>query len=163
MLVVADTSPLNYLILIDRIDMLPALYGRVLVPQAVMEELRHPRTPPIVRAWSADLPDWLDIHQIDTAPDDILLTLDPGEQAAILLAQVLGADLLLADDRDARRVAEQRELTVLGTLGVLAQAADQGMIDLSTALTQLQATNFRMTPEMVQRLLTRDAQRKGKN
>lgn len=163
MLVVADTSPMNYLILIGQIDVLFTLFSRVLIPQAVMEELHHPQTPPAVRAWSSSPPGWLDIRQIDAAPDANLLTLDAGEQAAILLAEALHADLLLADDRDARRVAEQRALTVLGTLGVLAQASDQGLIDLPNALAQLQTTNFRMTFEMAQRLLARDAQRKGKN
>lgn len=163
MLVIADTSPLNYLILIGQIDLLRALFGRVLIPHAVMEELRHPQTPPAVRAWLERRSDWLDVRHINAEPDAILLTLDAGEQMAILLAEALHADLLLADDRDARRVAEQRGLTVLGTLGILAQASDQGLVALPHALTQLQGTNFRMSAEMVQRLIDRAAQRHGKN
>ncbi|WP_089718510.1 DUF3368 domain-containing protein, partial [Candidatus Entotheonella palauensis] len=128
MLVIADTFPLNYLILIDRVNVLPTLYERVLVPQTVIEELRHPRTPSVVRTWSEHPPAWLDVRHIDAVPDAILWNLDAGERAAILLAQALDADLFLTDDRGARRVAEQRGLAVLGTLGVLAQAADQRLI-----------------------------------
>ncbi len=56
MIVVADTSPLNYLLLIDEIDLLPAIFGRVLLPQAVFQELQHPKTSPKVRQWLTHLP-----------------------------------------------------------------------------------------------------------
>jgi predicted nucleic acid-binding protein len=45
MIVIADTSPLNYLALIDEIDLLPAIFGRVLLPQGVFQELGHPKPP----------------------------------------------------------------------------------------------------------------------
>ena len=52
MIVVADTSPLNYLILIDEIDLLPALLGKVLLPYAVFRELKHPKTAPkVLNGW----------------------------------------------------------------------------------------------------------------
>lgn len=56
MIVVADTSPLNYLVLIDEIDLLPALFGRVLLPQAAFHELQHAKTPPKVQQWIVHLP-----------------------------------------------------------------------------------------------------------
>ena len=83
-----------------------------------------------------------------------------GEQAAILLAQELHADLLLMDDKEGRQAAERRGLTVLGTLGVLARAADQRLVALASVLAQLQAARFYLTPAMAQELLTRDAARK---
>lgn len=54
-MVVSNTSPLNYLVLIDQIELLPALYGRVLIPQSVAEELKAPETPEVVREWIATL------------------------------------------------------------------------------------------------------------
>ena len=36
MAVVSDTSPLCYLLLIDLIDLLAELYGKVIIPQAVL-------------------------------------------------------------------------------------------------------------------------------
>jgi predicted nucleic acid-binding protein len=58
MLVIADTSPLRYLVLIDYPMILPALFGRVLIPPAVAVELQRPRTPAPVRAWMASSPPW---------------------------------------------------------------------------------------------------------
>jgi predicted nucleic acid-binding protein len=62
MIVVADSSPLNYLVLIDEIDVLPKLFGRVLIPEAVARELQSPRTPPQVASWLAAQPVWLVIQ-----------------------------------------------------------------------------------------------------
>ena len=73
MTVVSNTSPVNYLVLIDLQDVLPALFGRVLVPNAVLQELRSPAAPPQVKNW-----------------------LDAGEREAIALAQSAGASLVLA-------------------------------------------------------------------
>jgi predicted nucleic acid-binding protein len=77
------------------------------------------------------------------------------------LAQAIGADILLIDERHGRRVARLRVLRVLGTMGILDEAAARGLLDLPAALTRLQATNFRVTGEMVQGLLARDAARRG--
>jgi predicted nucleic acid-binding protein len=84
--VVADTSPLNYLIQINCDHVLPALYKRVLVPSAVVEELRHPRAAAAVRAWLTRVPSWLVVQQVDEASDARLARLDPGERQAIQLA-----------------------------------------------------------------------------
>ena len=56
MIVVCDTSPLNYLVLIQHAEVLPSLFGRVIAPPAVMAELQHPGAPTIVRAWAAAPP-----------------------------------------------------------------------------------------------------------
>ena len=160
MLVVTDATPLHYLILIDQVAVLLALYERVIVPQAVIGELQHARTPPIVRTWCTTPPTWLDIRRETSGRDAGLTHLGAGEQAAILLAQELQADLLLMDDKEGRQAAERRGLTVLGTLGVLARAADQRLVALASVLAQLQAARFYLTPAMAQELLTRDAARK---
>ena len=68
MLVVADTTPLRYLILIAHADVLHTLYGRVLIPQAVYDELQHARTPPAVHTWLAQLPQWLEFIRFTTHP-----------------------------------------------------------------------------------------------
>jgi len=63
MLVVADTSPLRYLVVIQAIEILPLLYERVVVPQAVLAELQHPRSPREVRTWLATSPAWVEVRQ----------------------------------------------------------------------------------------------------
>jgi hypothetical protein len=50
MVVVADTSPINYLVLIDQIQILPRLYTRILILTAVLSELKHPVAPEIATA-----------------------------------------------------------------------------------------------------------------
>jgi predicted nucleic acid-binding protein len=56
-LVIADTSPINYLLLIGHIDIRPALFDKVILPAAVWDELKHPKAPPVVRSWVAALGD----------------------------------------------------------------------------------------------------------
>ena len=61
MLVIADTSPLHYLVLIEHTAVLPSLFGRVVIPPVVAVELQRPRTPAPVRAWMASPPAWLEM------------------------------------------------------------------------------------------------------
>jgi hypothetical protein len=63
MLVVADTSPINYLVLLEQTAVLPALYTRVLLPPAVVRELRDAEAPEPVWAWTADLPMWCAVRR----------------------------------------------------------------------------------------------------
>ena len=60
-LVIADTSPINYLLLIGHIDILPALFDKVILPAAVRDELKHPKAPLVVRNWVAAPPPWVDV------------------------------------------------------------------------------------------------------
>jgi len=162
MIVIADTTPLNYLVLIDQPHLLPQLYGRVLIPQAVYDELRQERTPAPVRAWVANRPAWLEVRQASVPLDSELEELDRGEREAIALALELQADLLILDDRDARVEASRRNLVVIGTLRVLEDAAQLGLVDLPRALLRLQQTTFRASPYLVRALLDRDAERNKK-
>jgi predicted nucleic acid-binding protein len=154
-LVVADASPLNYLVLIEAIEILPALFEQILIPAAVYGELAHADAPPAVRAFAAQGPAWLEVRPnpgLDR-DDAIVLSLDEGERNAIALATSIGADLLLMDDRAGVTVAYQLGLAVTGTLGVLDLAARRGMLDLAAALTKLKTTNFRVSPQIIDDLL----------
>ena len=88
MQIVADTSPLNYLVLIGCIDILPQLHRTVLIPSAVRRELLSAVAPFEVRQWAVNLPDW--VEEIDPAPeflnDPQLTALHDGERAALTLA-----------------------------------------------------------------------------
>ena len=148
--VVADTSPLNYLVRIHGQDLLFILYERVLVPTAVIKELDDSRTPVIVRAWLSHLPEWIDVREVLSPPDAALMELGPGEREAIQLAHDEHADLLLIDERIGVSAARRRGLAVTGTLGVLIQAARYGSVDIEAALRDLQTTDFRCTEELYQ-------------
>ncbi len=69
-LVIADTGPVNYLIPIGNIDVLPALFDKVILPSAVRAELTDPGTPPSVRNWIAELPAWLQVHETPSRQSD---------------------------------------------------------------------------------------------
>ena len=153
--VVADTSPLNYLIQISCDHALPVLYERVLVPSAVVEELGHPRAVAAVHAWLTGVPSWLVVQRVTEATDVRLARLDPGEREAIQLARQEHADLLLMDEKLGVRIAREEGLAVTGTLGVLLQAARRGLVDMERALTDLQATDFRCSRRVMEEVRRR--------
>lgn len=153
MLVVSDTSPICYLILIDLIDLLPQIYSQILIPEVVRDELVDQDAPVRVQQWMSHLPTWAIVATTHQQPDSNLLELDPGERAAILLAEDLGADLVLIDERKGRRIARSRGLNVTGLLGILDAAAARGLIDLPSAIAQLQSTDFWVSPQLIDALL----------
>jgi predicted nucleic acid-binding protein len=153
MIVVADTSPINYLILIGQIDVLPKLFGAVVIPYAVREELLRGPAPESVRSWALHPPEWLEIRTPAHPAETSLASLDAGERDAIAIAEELLADVLVVDDRAARRVAQSRGLAVIGILGVLHEAADRGLLELRGAIKALQRTSFYITPNVLKPLL----------
>jgi predicted nucleic acid-binding protein len=157
--VVADSSPLNYLTLIGVVDVLHRLYGRVVVPDEVVAELIESAAPQEVRQWASNLPDWIDVRAVVVAAGD-MQHLDPGERAAIALAQSERDALLLIDETAGRAEASRRGIRNTGTLGVLRAAAMRDYVDLPTALARILETNFRVSMELVTALLAEDAERR---
>ena len=135
-LIVADTSPLFYLLSIGHIDLLPQLFGKVFVPDAVHKELGHPAAPKLVREWVAGLPAWAEVTPVNAIDDAALQPLGAGERAAITLALSLHADLILIDERKGTTMALSKGFDVTGTLGVLRPAARRGLVDLAEAFTR---------------------------
>jgi predicted nucleic acid-binding protein len=158
MIIVSDTSPINYLLLIGLVDLLPQLYGEVIIPAAVYAELQHPGAPQVVKEWIANQPDWVEVRLVPSP--DPTLELGEGEKEAITLALTLKADALLIDERKGRREAVARGLAVSGTLNILETAAERGLIDLPQAFSLLLNTSFRASVSILQEMLRRDAGRK---
>ena len=160
--VVADATPLNYLILIDAVQVLPRIFEKIHVPVEVRDELIRVATPRAVRSWMERPPQWLEVLAVATKPteDATLQTLDPGERAAIVLAESICADLLLIDDRAGAILAQQRGLAVTGTLGVLDLASRAGLLRLHDAFARLQKTNFRYPPSLLEMLLEEEKSRR---
>lgn len=150
MIAVSDTSPLNYLILIELQDILPKLFDRIVIPEAVHRELQSPAAPDPIKRFVTSVPSWLEVR---AAPQiaDALRHLDSGEQEAIALAEALAAQFVLLDERKGRQTARAMGLAVAGTLSLIQRAAQCELLDLADALKRLEATNFRAS----QRLLTR--------
>jgi predicted nucleic acid-binding protein len=160
MVVIADTTPINYLVLTGQQDLLPTLFGRLVIPDAVLRELRAAATPQVVREWMRNPPEWLEIRTTTGTPDQTLSHLERGERQAIQLAEELSAELLLVDEKAARREAAKRNLRTTGTLGVLDLAADKGLVDFAQTLQLLKETSFYISPSVERYFLERDARRK---
>jgi len=153
MIVVADTSPINYLVLIDEIDVLPKLLRQIAIPTGVLSELQRDKTPRKVRGWAEANPPWLSVEMVTVTPEIELEKLGRGEYEAIILAEKLQANLLIIDDRAGRKAAVRIGLRTVGTLFVLQRASRRAILDLPQALEKLQRTNFRISPKILQSLL----------
>ncbi len=151
MTVVSDTSPLNYLAQIGYLDILPRLYGEIVIPQGVVKELANAGAPDAVRRLIQAIPDWLTVR--NPKKIDVTIALGLGETEAISLAVELKAERILLDDRAAYRAAVERGLNAAGTLTVLADAADYGLLEIGMAIDKLRATNFRASDAVLKRLL----------
>jgi predicted nucleic acid-binding protein len=150
--VVSDTTPLHYLILIGQERILQHLYGRVLVPPGVLTELSDGSAPVEISSWAASPPTWLVIK----APNSIPKTFEKmslGEQQALALAKETSADFVLLDDLKARRVAEREGLAIKGTLGVVREAAMAKLLDFPETVHALQKTSMHIDPDLVKTVL----------
>lgn len=84
-----------------------------------------------------------------------------GEEHAIALAIEFQTPILL-DEKEARKVAREKGLVVIGTVGVLERAAEKGLIVLGDALTSLLKTNMRISQSLIDEALERERQRKSR-
>lgn len=142
--VISDTGPLSYLHRLGRIELLHSLYGRIIVPPAVVTELgaghRLGKDLPDVAALS-----WIEVRVPAAASLLGLDSLGPGEAEGIALARTLPGALLILDDGEARRVAAAGGLRVTGTIGVLLVAKERGLVErIEPELTRLRTFGFRL-------------------
>lgn len=148
MIVVSDTSVILHLAGIDLLEILHRVYGAVLMPPQVRNELLESGFP--------ESPAWLSVQAPTNRARvvELLLDLDPGEAEAIALAEEVRADLLLIDERRGNSVAQRAGLATSGILGVLARAKRMGFIELcGPHLERLIAGNFWLSPSIRQRFL----------
>lgn len=129
MIVIADSTPLIALAGIQRVEILKSLYGRILIPAAVYQEVvlqgrGRPGAEEVLRAV------WIETRAASSPAQAHLLpgSLGAGEGEAIMLAQEVSADLVIMDELAGRRELAQRALPMIGTIGVLQQAKLQGII-----------------------------------
>ena len=159
-LVIADTGPINYLVLIGNVDLLPVLFEKVILPSAVQAELADADAPAAVRDWIGDPPAWLDVYESssDEFEQAFVEGLDKGEASAIALAIALDADLVLMDERKGVAAARGKGLHVTGTLGVLDLAAERGLVNFAQAVSRLRRTSFRVPEALLDSLIKKHAQ-----
>jgi predicted nucleic acid-binding protein len=155
LIVVSDTSPVVNLARIGRLELLHLLYKQVLIPPAVFDQLTASKRglPPIDLASEP----WLIVASATDQQrvQELRENLDPGEAEAIVLAIEYRADLLLVDERRARRTATAAGLSVTGLLGVVATAKRSGLIDMGKPVVDelIQIARFWIGPDLYAEVL----------
>ena len=128
MIVVSDTTPLISLLKIDRIDLLEKLFGQVLIPQAVFEELTADERFKL-EADQISSKQFIIVKAVQNSESASILKratgLDQGESEAIVLTDELNADVLLMDEAKGRAVSSQMGLKIMGTIGILMAAYEE--------------------------------------
>ncbi|RMG20366.1 MAG: DUF3368 domain-containing protein [Methanobacteriota archaeon] len=129
MIVVSNTSPIINLAAIDKLNLLKELYEKIIIPQAVYEEITHKGAGQTGADEVAQL-DWLEVKQVTNRSTVQILEadLDIGEAETLVLAIELNADLLLMDERKGRAVAGRLGIKHIGLLGLLIKAKHDGLI-----------------------------------
>jgi hypothetical protein len=158
-IVISDTSALTNLAAIGHLHLLPQLYERVIIPEAVYRELAD-ITPPVPGTLEVKIASWLQVkhvtnrHLVERLQAEVRL--DPGESQAIALALELNADLLLIDERRGRAEANRLGLRITGVLGILVEAKHQHLVvavkPLMDAL--ITTSQFRVSSNLYAQILT---------
>ena len=128
MIVVSDTTPLISLLKINQLDLLEKLFGEVLIPEAVFNELtvdeRFQLEAQLIRQ-----KEFIAVKPVNNLESVSILKratgLDQGESEAIVLTDELKADLLLMDEAKGRNVSAQMGLRIMGTIGILIAAYEE--------------------------------------
>ena len=141
--VIANTSPLQYLHQAELLDLLPTLFGRIDVPDAVVAEIVEGRKRRINLPDLETLP-WITIRSVaDRTLLPLATGLGSGEREVLALGLESQDSLIVLDDEDARRHARAVGLDVVGTLGVLLRAKETGALKaLRPVLDLLEALRF---------------------
>jgi len=135
-IVITDASCFITLDKINGMHLLHSLYEQVIT------------TPEIAAEYGKRLPDWVNVKAVQNR--DLLYnyaeTVDIGEASAIALASEIHADLLIIDDANGRRFAKKLELNITGTIGVILEAKQNGIIpSVKPYIIKIQQTNFRIS------------------
>ncbi|MBS3028218.1 MAG: DUF3368 domain-containing protein [Dolichospermum sp. DET50] len=155
MIVVSNTTPFSELAKVGRMNLLGDIFGKVIIPQEVYDEITTGTHPAVNAVKSAN---WIEVLSIRNSQQVSILqsetNLDLGECAAIILAEELGADRVLIDEWAARKVAKSRHLPVTGTVGILLIAKHQGLIEsVKPVLDELMAQGKRISQQLYQEVL----------
>ncbi len=125
--VISNTTPIITLLTIAKLELLKELYGKIIIPTGVYEEIEEGR----LKKFYVDLSkiEWIEIKTITNRTSlQYLSDLDKGEAEVIILANELSADLVIIDEKLGRAFAEQFNLKVTGTIGILLKAKELGLL-----------------------------------
>lgn len=147
--VVSNTTPILSLLKINKLELLKELYEKVIIPQAVYQEIEAGRD--WVYYINLSKLDWIEIRPLKHPQAlDYLFDLDRGEAEVLILAREISADLVILDETLARRYAQMLDLTLTGTIGILLKAKEKGLIESVKAfLIELQSKGVWLSSGLV--------------
>ncbi len=127
MIVVANTTPIISLASVGRLDILEKLFGKIIIAQAVYDEIKAKR---LYGFHEIDCATFIDVRPIqgELYKDFLLKELDLGEAETIMLAKELNADFVIIDENLGYKIANNVGLTVIRTLSILLNAKEKGHI-----------------------------------
>jgi len=138
-IVIADTSCFILLDKIDELELLKRLFDEIATTKEVVQE------------FGKELPDWIKVESVNDKKYQMALELevDEGEASAIALSTEKVDALLILDDLQARKLAEKLGLRYTGTLGMIARARSEGVIEsVKPIIEKIRNTNFRFSEEV---------------
>lgn len=160
-IIISDTTPLRYLIEIEEVAILEKLFGKVIIPEKVAEELQHPKTPQKVKDWMQSCPHWLEVRRVDLSLFTTQKKIGDGEREVFALALELKADAALLDDDGAEVEARRLNIPTIRLFAILETAAEGNLLDLPVAVDAMRKTSFRLPPaKTIEEMLERDRKRK---
>lgn len=151
MTTVSNTSPISNLAKVGRLDLLQQLYGVILIPGAVNEELLDKRAGEIVIT-AVQSAIWLEIDSVQNQQlvNQLRNRVNVGEAEAIVLALEVQANRLLIDERLGRQAATSLGLKITGVLGILLLAKRQNLIKAARPIMDdlITQANFRISNQL---------------
>jgi uncharacterized protein len=154
MIVICDNSPISALLAIGELDLLQKIYGQVCIPRAVLQELEAlaDKGTNIASILEAD---WIKVYEVSPANVSFPAKFHAGEIEAMLLALELKADWLIIDEHEGRKMALSLGIKIVGLLGVLIRAKQDGLItSLRDFLDKLQThSKFRLSEAIKQKAI----------
>jgi predicted nucleic acid-binding protein len=151
--IISNTPPLLSLLKIDKLNLLKELYGNIIVPDAVFQELERGKQKPYYQ--DLTLLNWIKIEDIKN-PDSraYFIDLDDGEAEVLILAKEQKADLVIMDEIMGRRYAKQLEFNITGTIGILLKAKEIGLINsVRKLLTELTEKGTWLSPKLISKAI----------
>lgn len=152
--VIVNSTPLIILCNIGKLNVLKELYGEIVIPEAVFQEVTVKADSACCQLFSAD---WIRVEQIMDPTDKKMYKakLHDGEVEVMILAQGdRRADLLIIDDNAAKKTAKYLGLTVTGTIGVLLKAKQKGIIsEVRPILWDMKKQGFYISQHIEQMIL----------
>ena len=151
--IICNTTPVLSLLKIGKLDLLKELYGKVVIPFAVYQEIEEGKE----KAFYQDLTsiEWIEIVNIENRYlREFLFDLDDGEAEVLILAKETNASLVIMDEIMGRRYAKELGFDITGTIGILLKAKKKGLISsVKELVSELLRKGTWLNPNLVSKVL----------